>query len=298
MPIMDAAAASERRQVERELSTMFVNYARVFHTVRYAVKGRGRRGRSGEQAPMQQMRGPGVVIALCCVGFLALLATQWQGRQPVGGIVVRGATGLSETAIRAVADTFVDRRMRDVVFADVRDLVERLPYVQEASVYMSGTNRLTIDVRERAPVAHVLMSDGSLRYVDVDGRVLPPPPQLVGLNVPLVRSDGNDACTERQLRTAAAMLTAARQHLDEDLMQSVSEVVVDAACDRIDLLAGGVTWKLSGGRTDGFRRTFADMNVFWEQASMLLPTSGAIVDMSWQRQIVVRKRPEVATINS
>lgn len=247
---------------------------------------------------MHQMRGPGVVIALCCVGFLALLATQWQGRQSVGEIVVLGATGLSETAIRAVADTFVDRKVREVVFADVRDLVERLPYVQEASVYMSGMNRLTVDVRERAPVAHVVMADGSLRYVAVDGRVLPPPPRRVGLNVPLVRSAGSAVCSQRQLRIAAELLAEARQHLDEDLMQSVSEVVVDAGCDRVDLLAGGVTWKLIGGRSAGFHRTFADMNVFWKQAATLLPAGGAIVDMSWQRQIVVRKRTEAVTLNS
>lgn len=238
----------------------------------------------------QKMRGPGVVMALCCIGFLALIASQWQGKQRFAGLAVRGATGLSERAIREAVDSFATKQYRDVVFADVRQAVERLPYVRRASVYVSGAHALTIDVEERMPIGHVVSADGSLRYVDAEGNVLPPPSQRVGFNVPLIRAVDDRACTAEQMRAVAGLIVRAESTLDEGLFQSISEIVVDPATMRTEFRAGGITWKLPAGNTKAIAGTFADMNVFWKQASLRLPTEGAIVDMRWKRQVIVRKQ--------
>lgn len=235
-------------------------------------------------------RGPGVVMALCCIGFLALIASQWQGKQRYAGVTVLGATGLSERAIRAAVDSFATKHYRDVVFADVRTVVERLPYVRRASVYVSGEHSLTIDVEERMPIGHVVGADGALRYVDAEGNVLPPPSQRVGFNVPLIRTVDDRSCTSDQVRAIAALIVRAERMLDASLFQSISEIVLDPATSRTEFRAGGITWKLPSSGGHAIAGTLADMNVFWRQAALRLPSDGAIVDMRWRRQVIVRKQ--------
>lgn len=227
-------------------------------------------------------------MALAGVGFLALVATQWQGRQTIDAVCVRGASGLSETAVRAVVDTFRSKSVRDVVFADVRRSVELLPYVQQASVYLSGTCDLTVEVIERTPVAHIVAADGTLRYVDADGNVLPPAPRRLGFNIPLMRLVGKGAMTDADVRRLATIIVAAGRTLDPVLMQTVSEVRcnVDRGC--IDLIGEGITWRLRSDRMQPVEQTFADMNVFWQQAGSRLPSSGIEVDLTWRHQVVVR----------
>jgi len=231
-------------------------------------------------------------MALCCVGFLALVAGQWQDRQPFQGVAVVGATALSETAIRRAVDSIARKAQRDVVYADVRALVERLPYVRSASVYTGGEHALTIDVRERTPVAHMVMADGGLRYVDAEGNVLPVPDQRVGFDVPLIRTVDGRACSPEQIRLVARAIEQAQQRLDEGLYHSVSEIVVNTASGALDMVADGVTWRLPGmiaERGGRLHRTFANMNVFWNQAAQRLPSANVVVDLTWNGQVIVRR---------
>ena len=296
MASVPGAAPGNDRDCGSLLSTAAVHNARVFHTARYAVNGRGRGGeRETMPVAAHTRRGPGVVMALCCIGFLALIASQWQGKQRFSGVTVRGATGLSERAIRAAVDSFATKHYRDVVFADVRSVVERLPYVRRASVYVSGEHSLTVDIEERKPIGHVVGADGALRYVDAEGNVLPPPSQRVGFNVPLIRTVGDRSCTSDQVRTIAALVVQAERMLDASLFQSISEIVVDPATSRTEFRAGDITWKLPSSSVNlngdhSIAGTLADMNVFWRQAALRLPSEGAVVDMRWRRQVIVRKQ--------
>lgn len=241
-------------------------------------------------------------MALCCVGFLALVAGQWQDRQSFRGVAVLGATALSEAAIRNAVDSIAGKAQRDVAFADVRAVVERLPYVRTASVYISGEQALTIEVQERTPVAHMVLADGGLRYVDQDGTVLPLPDRRIGFDVPLIRTSDGGTCAAGDVRAIAAIVTEAQRRLDEGLYQSVSEVVINGATGAVDMVAGGTTWRLPSLkhlRVLGLRRTFGTMNTFWTLASQRLPATGSVVDLTWNGQVIVRRTlASMASANS
>jgi hypothetical protein len=255
------------------------------------------RGSGGEeQSKRNASRAPGVVMALMGVGFLALIATQWQGRQTVDAVVVTGASGLSETAVRSVVDTLRTKAVRDIVFADVRRSVEALPYVRQASVYLSGACDLTIDVAERMPIAHIVASDGSLRYVDAEGTILPPAPRRLGFNIPLMRVIGQGARQDVDVRRLATIVVAAARTLDPSLYQTVSEIRYDASRGRVDLIAEGITWRVRANRAIPVEQAFADMNVFWQQAGSRLPAHGVEVDLTWRHQVVVRPSIQRTTV--
>jgi cell division septal protein FtsQ len=125
---------------------------------------------------------------LALVFLLGFMATQWYERQYIVDVIqVEGASwDLSKASVRSIVDTLTSKPHRAIVLADVRLALECLPYVRNASVYFSGVRELTVEIDERIPVAHVVHADGSLRYVDAAGSVLPHVTERTSHNVPVL----------------------------------------------------------------------------------------------------------------
>lgn len=66
--------------------------------------------------------------------------------------------------------------------------LEEIPWVRAARVTMHLPNRVTIQIAERAPIAHFRGADGSFRVIDVEGRVLD---VIDGVPVDYVPIDGD-----------------------------------------------------------------------------------------------------------
>lgn len=259
------------------------------------ARGRGQRQRQHpphpgtEQQAGVRRRTPGLVVALLAVVFLALVASQWQGRQVIGRVIITGASGLSLAAVHMVVDTLADKSVRSISLADVREVVERLPYVRSASVHLSGVRDITVDVQERLPVAHVVVQGGELRYVDAEGTVLPPASVRTGHNVPILQSSQGDTLSKADVRTLAAMLVAAAQNLDPVLYQSISEVRLDGARQQAIVTTDEAVWRLPIRDVAVARQALADMDLFWKRTSARLNmTTVNEIDLRWRNQVIVR----------
>lgn len=246
-------------------------------------------GRTGD-GEVGRRRGSSLGLAVLGIGFLALVASQWQGRQKVGAVVVTGATGLSATAVHHVVDSLRSRSLASISFADVRMMVERLPYVRSASVFVTAPGALTVDVVERLPVAHLVLPSGELRFIDADGRVLPAVDVHVGHNVPLVQNDAGAVFSDADLKRIAAMVVAASSTLDPVLYQSVSEFRYLPSSSLV-IVTNDVRWTMDVRSPERATALFADMNVFWrETASTIDMVAVKEFDLRWDHQIVVRYR--------
>lgn len=245
------------------------------------------RGSTGEERSSVG-RGPALTVVLLGVGFLALVATHWQERQVIGRIDVRGASSLSESAVRRVVDTLMHQRVDHLSFADVRTTVEELPYVRQASVYMSGIRSIVVDVVEREPVAHVVVEGGELRYVDGTGTVLPPAPIRSGHNIPVVT--GVDVRKEqRELRRVIGVVNAVSEILDPHLRQSISEIRRDNTSGDVLIITDGLWWRVAASDVSQPANVLRKMSVFWTSMRKTLDVrSVAEFDLRWDRQVIVR----------
>ncbi|MCU0330732.1 MAG: FtsQ-type POTRA domain-containing protein [Candidatus Kapabacteria bacterium] len=239
-----------------------------------------------------------MTVVLLGVGFLALVATHWQERQVIGRIDVRGASTLSESAVRSVVDTLMERRVDELSFADVRTFVERLPYIRQASVYMSGTRSLVVDVVEREPVAHVVIDGGELRYVDGTGAVLPGAPVRSGHNVPLVT--GLDVSHERHdLKRVIGIVNAVSDIFDANLRQSISEVRRERQSGDVLILTDGLWWRVAASDVAHPEEVLRKMSVFWTTMRASLDVrSVAEFDLRWDRQVIVRYKGNGASTSA
>ncbi|MBK6760354.1 MAG: FtsQ-type POTRA domain-containing protein [Ignavibacteria bacterium] len=234
-------------------------------------------------------RSSGLVITLLGVVFLGFMATQWHDRQLVSNINVVGATGLSRIAVQRAVDTLKSKHLKSLTLADVRTCVESIPYVRSASVYFTGVREMTVEVDERLPVAHVVRPDGSLRYVDAFGVVLPNAVERTAHNVPVLQSTDGSEISSADVQHIVSVLIAGSRTLHPMLYQEISEVRYDRHRHTVEIVTDETSWRL--GVMDASRATqaFADMNVFWHETSQRLNmASVSEVDLRWRNQVVLR----------
>lgn len=234
-------------------------------------------------------RSSGLVITVLGVFFLSFMAAQWHERQKISSICIDGATGLSRIAVQHAVDTLRGRTVKSLTLASIRNSVTTIPYVRHASVYFTGVREVTIRVEERLPIAHILLEDGSLRYVDAAGFVLPPARERTAHNVPLLRTMDGGRLNQTEVATAAALLADAQRILDARLFQSISEISFDRSKKVVAFVTDETTWNLGTLAHERVLAALSDMNVFWRDASTTINMASVReVDLRWQHQVVLR----------
>jgi cell division protein FtsQ len=190
-----------------------------------------------------------VVIILLGVAALGLL-----------GVGLLASNAFSVTEIDVVGATYTDRSQLDAIVADIegtplllldeRDVQQRLEqiaWVESARVSTDFPDRVVIDIRERAPLAHFTGADGRVRVIDIDGRVLD---ILDGLPIAYVQITGTGPDTEVG-RFAGQPYAVAAQYvkaLPDEVRVVVQSMSIDpATSDLTMVLDGPVTVRLGDG---------------------------------------------------
>jgi hypothetical protein len=253
------------------------------------------RGSGIEARPEERRRSSGLVVSLLILTFASLAAAQWHSKQTIDRVEIIGASDLSISSVQPILDSCLRAKRQALTLAEVRERVESVPFVRAASVYFSGVRGLTAEIEERRPVAHVVLTDGSLRYVDNTGTILPPSDRRTMHCVPLVRTAWNVIPSAAQLAGFVDVLGVAESTLETSLYQSISEVILERD-GTLRVLTDRATWRLGRPDPDEARRAFADMNVFWERMSSRPSMAGSsLIDLRWRHHIVLRQHSSTPT---
>jgi cell division protein FtsQ len=113
-----------------------------------------------------------VVLGAVLVVVIAVLAVLGSSLFAVDTVTVTGNVYTDQETLDAIVD---DLRGTPVLLVDTDEIeaqVEMIPWVEDARVRASFPDAASIDIRERVPVAAMQGTDGLVRVIDVDGRVL------------------------------------------------------------------------------------------------------------------------------
>jgi cell division protein FtsQ len=119
----------------------------------------------------RRLRRWGVVAAVLVV-VIAVLAVLGSSLFSVDDVDVTGVQRADADAVLAVVDDLVGEPVLLVDTGAAEDRLEQIPYVDTARVRTDFPNGVTIEVREREPVATAAGADGRFRILDHEGRVV------------------------------------------------------------------------------------------------------------------------------
>lgn len=242
-----------------------------------------------EQIPEARRRSSGLVITALCVGFLALVATNWKEGQRFQSVNVTGVSELSKASVHSIVDSLVHKQIKSISLADVRMMVEKSPFVKSATVYVNNVRDLQVEVVERVPVAHVVLASGELRYVDADGTVLPVSTKRVAHNVPVLQFADGTELPEAQRKAAVSVINKAAQVLSQALYNNISEVRLGKSSNSIEFITTENNWCLGSVYRKNIAEALTDMNTFWENTLCKgLCSEVKEIDLRWSKHVIVR----------
>ena len=110
----------------------------------------------------------GAVLAV----VIAVLAVLGSSLFAVDTVTVTGNVYTDRDALDTIVDDLTGTPVLLVDTDEFEARVEMIPWVEEARVRTSFPDSASIDIRERTPLAAMQGTDGFVRVIDVDGRVL------------------------------------------------------------------------------------------------------------------------------
>jgi cell division protein FtsQ len=204
----------------------------------------------------------GVLIALFVLGI------QWKESRKVSRVAVEGASIFTEKDVRARAKVPSGALIDTVSLAEVRGRLASHPYVRDARVSRSYPDAITIELDERVPVAS-FTANGSIRYVDAEGVVLPYLESGVSHDLPgivgvpeLAATKFGQAVEGESFFEALSVLTTALE-TDTSVYLLISEVSMKDADDiTIYSTENGVPIRIGRGDT---KRKLTMLRAFWDR---------------------------------
>ena len=237
--------------------------------------------------------GLAVVAGLCVsTGMAALRVRQYALTSPQFTLLasrkdaldIRGMANGSSAKVRRVFAADSGRSVFAVPLAERRRRLLAIDWVEDASVERIWPDRLLVRIRERQPVAFVLLRSGPV-LIDASGVLLEPPP-LARYAFPVLRGVPED----EPEATRGERVAAFRRFLTDmgDLAKDVSEVNVADPGDlsvwaRVD---GRVLELLMGG--GDFARRYRSFSTHYAEIRKSSPDVGTF-DLRWDGHILAKK---------
>ena len=110
-----------------------------------------------------------VVVVALLAGATAVLRSSLFAVRTVS---VTGAVATDPVALADILDLVKGRPMVSVDLTAIQQQIEALPWVKRATITRQWPRRISVDIRERRPVAYYPADDAFWRILDSDGRVL------------------------------------------------------------------------------------------------------------------------------
>jgi cell division protein FtsQ len=185
----------------------------------------------------------GAVLVVLAAGFGVLASNAFAATE----IDVIGATYTNRQALDAIVDDVRGTPLLLVDESEIEQRVAQIAWVESVRVSSDFPDRLVIDIRERSPLAYFYGTDGQVRVIDRDGRVLDvldARPVAYGEIVGVGPDTVVGAFAGDAYATAAQYVEA----LPDEVRALLTSLAVDPATGDISLVLGeGIAVRLGDG---------------------------------------------------
>jgi cell division protein FtsQ len=247
------------------------------------------------QAERRQPKNLRPLVALCCIGVLAIgalvAARLWRNDLTVRKVGIEGVRIVPSEDIFHLAAVPMDKKLYDVPLADIRERVRKSPFVRDVAVHRDPPDRILIQVEERTPIA--VIAAGRMFFVDADGMVLPMIRSDSVFDLPIITGvEGLQPCESGKelshpaIREALLVVRAA-QMLDDGMYRRISEIHIEPSGGLLMYTADtGVPVILGHGDITAKLEKFHE---FWSAVvTPRGPQALASIDLRFSDQVVVR----------
>lgn len=250
----------------------------------------------GEASKLKATR-PSLLLRLSVVlaffAILIFLAQLWNANQSIHKISIVGTSFLSPSELRAELDevSIINVPKNKINYTELARKLKGNPYVEETFMN-EGINTLTIEIKERRPIAILADNYGKIKYLDENGVVLPYRLFYSSIDLPIITGVYKDELLDTfNLLASLNIIKHIRSQKNNLLNNLISEVHYNRNSNEFLLYTSDDTKKIIFGKNENIEEKLLNLNDFLK---FQLNFSGKVdyeyIDIRWNDRIIVKNK--------
>jgi len=229
-----------------------------------------------------------VLISIFFVGA----AFKWNARQSVDNVSLKGTTYITSDEIKLLYQSDTTSKQQSFDLAQTRDLVLKHPFVRNASIEHINSRNVAITITERKPIAVILNSNGTLKYVD-DENVILPYRVINGMaDLPLLRGitlNSTDIIDTVQLQQCVEILRLLSGDTLRNVGSDISEVIYNRQNNTVRLKTSESNAVILLGSVETAKSNLNKLSYVYDYCTKQNNTRiQGIIDLRWKDKVIIK----------
>ncbi len=238
------------------------------------------------------MRGKLLIInftlVILAIVAITIFAINWSKEQKIENVSVSGNELLSETSlIESLDDTLINHKRSIIKVQNIEKLLKQNPYIQETYVTNKNLNELKVEVKERVPVAILVLENGELAVIDKELNILPY--QLFNNfpDIPLIKGVFlNGKIDSTGINGAICILNQIATNIDTTLYSYISEIKYNRNNKCFDLFTSDTGLKVMLGKNEEINLKIDKLECFLKSSYLSKSIAPKYLDLRWSNHII------------
>ncbi len=234
------------------------------------------------------------------IGFLAafialvamviiILSYNWRGNQTIKSIEISGNHIISTQEINnIVSDSVLKMPNEKVKLSAIQKKLQSHPFVESSIIKYKGPEEITVLIKERNPVATMVLDDGSMMFVDESGRTLPYRLFENFSDLPLIRNIGNSERIDKNgLTKCLNIINEMRKPENRFLYHYLSELVFSSKYNSAELKMRTGKICVNFGKIDDIESKIEKLRIYWLNENPIAGSMVSSINLQWNDYLVV-----------
>lgn len=229
------------------------------------------------------------ILVIITVGAVIYLSIDWAKKQEIKKVDISGNLILGEQEILdKLSDELIDTSNANEKIRNIQKLLKQNPYIQETYVTHKNLNEIKVQVKEKKPVAALVLENGNLAYIDAKLNILPYQLYQSMPDVPLVNGIfQNGEIDTTGLVGTFVIIENLNQSEKAYLMPLISEINYNKSNKTFNLATSDASTIVRIGTIGDIANKINKLDSYYKNNLVKSRTLPAYIDLRWGNQVVV-----------
>lgn len=228
------------------------------------------------------------ILVIISVGALIYLAIAWGESQKIKKVNISGNNIIADKDIMEhISKAVIDNPNSKIKIENIQDLLKKNPYIRETYITHKNLNEIKVEVKERNPVAALILENGNPVYIDAEMNLLPYNIYDNMPDVPIV----NGIFADGKIDTVGILgsfliIKSLSENNKSYLLPLISEINYNKNNKNFNLITGDAGTEVYLGKLDDIELKLDKLDSFYKNNLVSRRKSLKYIDLRWGNHVL------------
>ncbi len=228
------------------------------------------------------------ILLIVGIGAIVLFAVKWANEQKIKSVSVSGNDLVPHNDILSeISDTLLNKSNSNIKLKNIEKLLKQNPYIQESYITHKNLNEIKVEVKERVPVAALVLENGNLAFIDAEINILPYQLYHNMPDVPIIRGVFSNGRIDSVGIIGCLVLLAKLNSENFGYLNSlISEIDYNINSKNFNLVSSETGAIIILGTINDLEHKINKLDSYWKFSLVSSVNKPKYIDLRWSNHII------------